>query len=221
VFAHPDDAEVACGGTIASWVRRGARVHIAVVNAGDKGSSAAGDDPVRLAERRRCELEAAAAVLGVPDVHHLGRPDGESENDIRLREDLVRLVRDVKPEVVLCPDPSALFFGDTYVNHRDHRVCGLAVLDAVAPAAASPLYFPLAGPPHAVARLYLSGTLDADTAVDITDVVDIKAKALACHESQVGGAGEWVHDLVAERAEEAGRLAGVRHAETFRMVRLL
>ncbi len=97
----------------------------------------------------------------------LGYPDGESENDLGLRAQLVEMVRRLRPDTVVCPDPTALYFGAGYVNHRDHRICGFAVLDTVAPAAASPLYFPDRGPPHQVQRVYLSGTLNPDTAIDI------------------------------------------------------
>jgi LmbE family N-acetylglucosaminyl deacetylase len=93
---------------------------------------------------------------------------------------------------------------------------GWATIDAVSPAAANPHYFPDAGPAHRVSRLYLSGTLEPDVWVDTTDSIDIKAQAVACHASQVGEPGEWLRAVVRERAEEAGRQAGVRYAEAFR-----
>jgi LmbE family N-acetylglucosaminyl deacetylase len=224
IYAHPDDPEVSCGGTLASWVRDGATVHLAIVNRGEKGAADPGVAPDELAARRATEVADAAAVLGLAGCELLGLPDGESENDLELRARLVAIVRRVRPEVVVCPDPAALYFGDGWVNHRDHRVCGFAVLDAVAPAAASPRYFPDAGPPHQVDAVYLSGTLEPDTAVAISDVLEVKAAALACHRSQLGGlaegTGELVHELVEQRALEAGRALGVRHAETFRVLRL-
>ena len=220
VFAHPDDPEVSCGGTLATWSRAGASVHIAIVNRGDKGSVDPTTDPVALATQRSGEVAAASTLLGAQGVHLFGYPDGESENDLDLRRCLVELVRRLRPEVVICPDPTALFFGDSYVNHRDHRVCGYAVLDAVAPAAASPLYFPDAGAAHQVAALYLAGSLEPDTAVAISDVLDVKVAALACHRSQLEGTGAFVDELVTARAAEAGRRLGLKHAETFRVVRL-
>ena len=220
IFAHPDDPEVSCGGTLATWSRAGAEVHIAIVHRGEKGSHDAATDSDGLAARRGDEVAAAAAVLGARGVHLLGYPDGESENDPRLRRELVALVRRLRPEAVICPDPTALFFGDSYVNHRDHRVCGYAVLDAVAPAAASPLYFPDAGAAHQVAALYLAGSLAPDTAVSITDVLDVKVAALACHRSQLGDTEAFANELVRGRAAEAARGLGLRHAETFRVLRL-
>ncbi|HEX8804533.1 MAG TPA: PIG-L family deacetylase, partial [Acidimicrobiales bacterium] len=148
VYAHPDDPEISCGGALARWSQEGADVRLVVVNAGDKGSHDAATDPADLTRRRAAEVDAAARVLGLAGVDLLGLPDGEVTNDLVLRERLVGLLRAHRPDVVVCPDPTAVFFGDSYVNHRDHREVGWAVVDAVAPAAAGPLYFPQAGPPH-------------------------------------------------------------------------
>jgi LmbE family N-acetylglucosaminyl deacetylase len=185
VYAHPDDPEVACGGTLAHWARGGAEVRLVVVNAGDKGSADAATDPAELTRRRAGEVHAAAGVLGLAGVDLLGVPDGEVTNDLALRERLVALVRRHQPEVVVCPDPTAVFFGESYVNHRDHREVGWATVDAVAPAAGSPLYFPGAGDAHQVTSLLLSGTFTADVWVDVSDAVDAKVEAVACHESRM------------------------------------
>jgi LmbE family N-acetylglucosaminyl deacetylase len=220
VYAHPDDPEVSCGGTLARWVQAGSVAHLVVVNRGEKGSTAAETDIDALAGARAEEVAEAAEVLGLSSVELFGYPDGESENDLTLRGRLVEVVRRLRPDTVVCPDPVALFFGAGYVNHRDHRVCGYAVVDAVAPAAASPLYFPDLGPAHQVHRVFLSGTLQPDTAIDITPVLDLKSKALACHRSQVGEEREWVAELVAQRSADAGRQPGLPHAEVFRVLRL-
>ena len=219
VYAHPDDPEVSCGGTLARWVSAGAEAHVVVVGQGDKGSADAAVDPAQLAERRAGEVAAAARVLGLAGHHLLGVPDGEIANDAALRATLVGLVRRLRPDVVVCPDPTAVFFGRRYFNHRDHREVGWAVLDAVAPAAASPHYFPDAGAPHQVDSVYLSGTLEPDAWVDITDAIDRKAEALLCHETQLGEGGEWLRQVVRQRAEEGGRRAGVAYAEGFRLLR--
>jgi LmbE family N-acetylglucosaminyl deacetylase len=193
---------------------------VVVCAAGDKGSSDPGADGAALAARRAEEAGAAAQLLGLAGHHLLGRPDGEVDNDVGLRGELVALVRRLRPETVLCPDPTATFFGQRYFNHRDHREAGWAALDAVAPAAANPHYFPEAGPAHQVATVYLSGTLEPDAWVDITDAIEAKTEALLRHESQLGEAGEWMRQVVRQRAEEAGRAAGVPFAEAFRVLRL-
>jgi LmbE family N-acetylglucosaminyl deacetylase len=216
IYAHPDDPEVSCGGTLARWAETGTNVEVCVVAAGDKGSLDPDVDPDELTSRRWSEVAAAGAVLGVAQHHRLDYPDGELDDDRELRGMLVALIRRVRPEVVVCPDPTAVFFGQHYANHRDHRVLGWATLDAVSPAAGNPHYFPSAGPAFAPKALYLSGTLEPDVWIDITDTIDVKATALGCHVSQLGATGEWLRSVVRQRAEEGGRRAGVRYAEGFR-----
>jgi LmbE family N-acetylglucosaminyl deacetylase len=220
IYAHPDDPEVSCGGTIARWSAAGTKVAVCICAEGDKGSLDPTVDGVALASVRQGEVKAAGAVLGVTGHHFLGYPDGALEDDAELRHRLVALIRELKPEVVVCPDPTAVFFGQQYANHRDHRVVGWATMDAVTPAAANPHYFPGAGAAHQVATLYLSGTLEPDVWVDITGVVERKAQAVACHASQVGEPGEWLRTVVRQRAEAGGRRAGVQYAEGFRRLLL-
>lgn len=218
VFAHPDDPEVGCGGTLARWAARGAEVHLVIANRGDKGSFDPATDPDALAEHRAEEVARAAAVLGLAAVEHLGIPDGELENDAHLRSRVVEIVRRLQPGALISPDPTAVFFGDSYVNHRDHRQLGWAVLDALVPAA-SPLYLPDAGPAHQVGLVLLSGTLEANAWVEVGDVLDAKVAAVACHESRLGGDPTLVAELLEHRAAEEGRRAGVPHAEAFRRLR--
>ncbi len=220
VYAHPDDPEISAGATIARWAGAGCEVHLLVTTRGDKGSEDPATDPDELAARRRAETEDAAAVLGIASVTHGTRPDGELADDDELRRLICGHVRRLRPDVLLCPDPTAVFFGDTYFNHRDHRITGWAALDAVAPAAGNPHYFPeqlAAGlAPHQVQAVYLSGTLEPNCWVDVTGYLDTKIEALFRHASQLATTGPWFRTFLSERAEEAGRSVGVRHAEAFR-----
>ena len=220
VYAHPDDPDVSCGGTLARWARQGAEVHAVICTRGDKGTTDPDVAPAELAGRRAEEARQAAAVVGLAGQHALGHDDGELVDDVALRRELVALVRDIRPETVLCPDPTAVFFGQEYFNHRDHRVVGFATLDALAPAAALPHYFPEAGPPHRAGTVLLSGTLEPDVWVDISATIDDKVAAVACHRSQFAGDGDWARRAVRLRAEEEGRRAGVAYAEGFRRLRL-
>ena len=179
------------------------------MNAGDKGASDRDVDPVELTRRRAAEVHAAADVLGLAGVDLLGLPDGEVTNDLDLRGRLVALVRRHRPDIVVCPDPTAVFFGDSYVNHRDHREVGWATVDTVAPAAGSPLYFPEAGEAHQVGALLLSGTFAADAWVDVGDAIETKIRAVACHESRMGGDPDLVAELLRARTAETGAEAGV------------
>jgi len=218
VYAHPDDPEVSCAGTLARWVDEGSEVHLVVCAKGDKGSSDPDTDPEVLTVLRAREAGAAAEVLGLTAHENLGLPDGQVDNTLELRAELVGRIRDLRPDVVVSCDPTAVFFGSRYVNHHDHRGVGFAVLDACTPAASSPLYFPERGAPHRVGTVYLSGTLHPDTWVDIASTLDRKVDALRCHRSQVGDDLELVGEVVRRRAASAGAeasWAGSRDAEAY------
>ncbi len=228
IYAHPDDSEVACAGTLARWSRAGCEVTVISAARGEKGQG--GGDCADLAEVRAGESRAAAELVGAVEWATLGLDDGEIDNTSELRGRLVDLIRRTRPDAVVSSDPTAVFFGDSYINHRDHREIGWAVLDAVSPGASNPSYFPSAGSPHRVAELYLSGTLEANTWVDISDTIDVKIAALACHASQltdaleglegVAGSDELVAELVRSRAAAEGRRGGIPLAEGFRRIRL-
>ncbi len=220
IYAHPDDPDVSCGGTLAAWSKAGCEVHILLCTDGGKGSSDPTTDTGDLIVRRAAESAEAADLLGIASLRCLNHPDGELVDDAGLREALVAEVRAFRPEIVLCPDPTAMFFGQDYFNHRDHRITGLAALDAVAPAAALPHYFPGAGPAHQVSMVLMSGTLEPDVWVDISSTVDLKAEAVACHRSQFPDGVEWASTAVRLGAEDAGKQAGVPLAEGFRRLRL-
>lgn len=222
VYAHPDDPEVSCGGALARWAAAGAEVHVAIACRGEKGSQDPTTVPEDLAARRADEVAAAADALGLAGVELLGHPDGDLDVTSSLKAEIVELVRRHRPETVVAPDPTAVFFGDGYVSHADHRAVGWATLDAVAPAAASPLYFRDRGAPHQVHTILLTGTLEPDVWVDISSVVDAKVAALFAHRSQLADdAEEWLADFIRHRAEEEGRKAGVALAESFRRIRLV
>jgi LmbE family N-acetylglucosaminyl deacetylase len=221
IYAHPDDPEISAGGTLARWADAGADVHILITTRGDKGSDDPDADLEALTRLRIEETARAARVLGATP-HHLDHPDGELDDDRALRLELVRWVRELRPEVVCCPDPTAVFFGDGYVNHRDHRMTGWAVLDAVAPAAGNPHYFPELRAEgldvYSVAAIYLSGTLEPTAWIDITATLERKIEALFCHESQLAETGDWFRQWLRDSAELAGRAAGVTYAEAFRRI---
>ncbi len=216
VYAHPDDADVACGGTLARWAKGGAAVHLIICTDGGKGTFDPAVDSASLVTDRAEELRQSSALIGLTGVTNLGYPDGEIDDDETFRGLLVEWVRRLKPDVVCGHDPTAVFFGQSYFNHRDHRIVGTALLDAVAPAAALPLYFPDAGPPHSVSTMLLSGTLEPDEWVDVSDTIEAKVGAVECHRSQFPDSDGWAGEAVRLRAEEAGRQAGVAYAEGFR-----
>jgi LmbE family N-acetylglucosaminyl deacetylase len=227
VYAHPDDPEVACAGTLARWARAGCEVTVVSAARGEKGAGGSG---AALAARRAEESRAAAEIVGAAGWDTLGLDDGEIDNTTDLRARLVEVIRRIRPDVVLTSDPTAVFFGDSYVNHRDHREIGWAVLDAITPGAVNPAYYPGTGEPHQVREVYLSGTLEPNVWVDVAATIDVKVAALACHVSQLidapvglagaAGSDELVAEVVRSRAAADGRRAGLDLAEGFRRLRL-
>ena len=220
VYGHPDDAEISSGGTLARWAAEGAEVHLLVCTKGEKGSQDPDQDPDELARVRADETARAAAVMGFAGQTLLDHLDGELENSNVLRAQIVEHLRRVRPSAVVCPDPTSVFFGDRYYNHSDHRVAGWATLDAVSPAAGNPHYFReqlAAGLQiHQVSDVFLSGTFEPNTWVDVESTLELKIDALFTHASQLVETGEWFRQFLRERAEDAGRQAGVRYAEGFR-----
>jgi LmbE family N-acetylglucosaminyl deacetylase len=224
VYAHPNDPEISAGGTLARWTEAGATVWVLITTRGDKGTTDLAADLDALARRRVEETAQAADVLGIADHFHLDYPDGELPDDQSVRGAIVGYLRRLRPQVVVCPDPTAVFFGDAYFNHRDHRVTGWATLDAVAPAAANPHYFPEhrgeGSDVHRVDAVYLSATLEPNCWVDIGASIERKIDALFCHRSRVGGVGEPFREFLRASAEDAGQAAGLRYAEAFRRITL-
>jgi LmbE family N-acetylglucosaminyl deacetylase len=200
IYAHPDDPEISAGGTLARWADAGAEVHVAVTTRGDKGTNDPEADLDALVEERLRETAAAARVLGIAGHHHLDHPDGEIVDDRPLRLELVRLIRTYQPDVICCPDPTAVFFGDSYVNHRDHRVTGWATLDAASPSAGNAHYFPELRAEgldvHQVRAVYLSGTFEPNVWIDVGLTMERKIEALFCHRSQLVETGDWFRDFL-------------------------
>ncbi|HEX9796040.1 MAG TPA: PIG-L deacetylase family protein [Anaerolineales bacterium] len=188
VLAHPDDPEFFCGGTVARWAQEGRHIVYCLLTRGDKGADEPGVDPADLAQTREAEQRAAARVLGVAQVIFLDYRDGELTVDRDLRRDVVRVVRQVRPDVLITSDPSN-YYG-SFVNHSDHRAAGQAALDAVWPGARSALYYPELYQdeglePHKVREVWIAGAVHPDTVVDITDSYSRKLKALEAHQSQI------------------------------------
>ncbi len=178
--AHPDDVELQAGGTIAAWARDGVHVELACFTAGEKGSHDPASDPAEVAGLRRREAAAAAAVLGVAGVHFLGAVDGELEATMELRMAVARLVRTVRPDVVIGHDPWR-----RWLLHPDHRAAGLLTVDGVV-AARDPLYAPEGLAAHRPHSILLFGTDAPDEVVDIGVMIDTKLAALRAHSSQIG-----------------------------------
>lgn len=224
VLAHPDDPEFFCGGTVARWITEGRRVTYCLLTRGDKGSDVV-IDTHELAQLREKEQRAAAAELGVEEVLFLDFPDGYLTPNIELRRDIVRVIRQVKPDVVVTCDPTNLFPSSRYFNHADHRAAGLATLDAIYPAARSALYFPEllheeGLEPHRVNEVYVAGTQNPDLNVDITDYFDQKIAALRHHHSQLSQRDDLEEGLRERMRDPASPPDSQRYIERFKRIQL-
>jgi LmbE family N-acetylglucosaminyl deacetylase len=214
IAAHPDDAEFGAAGTLAKWTRDGRKVAYVICTGGEKGTSDPTLAPEALKRIREEEQRAAARTLGVQEVVFLGMPDQGLEDTAELRKLIVRLIRAYRPAVVMTSDPYR-----RYIWHRDHRIIGQVVLDAIFPFARDHLAYPdlLAEGllPHKVKEIYFWGTEDINFRSDITETFDLKITALRCHASQMrglptGDPEEWLRRRCREMA--AGESFGLAEA---------
>jgi LmbE family N-acetylglucosaminyl deacetylase len=225
VFAHPDDAEIAAGGTMARWCTEGRAVHLLVLTNGDRGSSDPAQDRAELARTRLEETRSAGKYLGLAGTTIFDVPDGELENTPEIRARVARVVREIRPGIVLSCDPTVWFFGNQYFNHSDHRTAGAIMLDAVFPGAGNPLYFAdqIAEGLEAwnVPEIWLGWTLEPNHHQDVSGHIEAKVAALALHASQVqGNMLGFFEEWLPREAAEAGAKIGVAHAESFRVLNL-
>lgn len=209
IMAHPDDIEFICGATVAKWASEGEEITLVLGTSGDKGS----DDPAysseKLMETREVEQRAAAKVLGAKEVHFLRMRDAELVADLETRKKITRVIRQYKPDAVICQDPTARF-NSSYIQHPDHIAMGEAVLAAVYPSARDRLTFPdllqEGFEPHKVKEVYIAAPGEqVDHFVDVSEHLEKKLEALKAHASQLG---DWdFRDMMMRWARDSAALA--------------
>ncbi|MEO5901667.1 MAG: PIG-L deacetylase family protein [Ilumatobacteraceae bacterium] len=229
VTAHPDDVDFGAAGTVAVLTDAGVAVTYCLVTDGEAGGSDRTVSRTDMAALRRREQTDAAMHVGVTDLVWLGHADGRVEADLALREAISRVIREVRPQVVITQSPQRVL--DRMVgSHPDHLAAGEATLCAVYPDARNPFAFPAlldeeGLEPWSVPEVWLmalGGQGDALTSVDITAQIDRKVKALLSHASQMQDPERMV-GFVRERATVTATESGLAEgtlAETFRVVQI-
>ncbi len=221
VTPHPDDAEWGVAGTVARWTGEGKSVVYVVCTNGDKGTSDINMLPEKLVKIREQEQLDAARLLGVKEVVFMRYPDQGLEDTPEFRKEIVRLIRMYRPEMVVTADPYR-----RYIWHRDHRITGQIVLDAVFPYArdihAYPDLMEKGLQPHKVNKMLFWASDDLNYRSDITATFDIKVAALRCHKSQIND--HTIPDLEQRLRERYSTMAegeDYELAEAFHQVEIL
>lgn len=218
VTPHPDDAEFGAAGTVACLVKEGKEVVYIVCTNGNKGTSDRNMKPEKLAEIREREQKEAAGLLGVREVVFLGYDDQGLEYTPELRKRLVRLIRTYRPETVITVDPHQHYLW----WHRDHRICGQAVMDAIFPYARDQAAYPdllkEGIEPHKVKELLLFNTDKPNYRVDISGTFELKLKALSCHKSQLANFGPELRERLKQWSQEAAKEEEYQMAEAFNRI---
>src|SRR6185503_16894712 len=212
IFSHPDDAEFSAAAAIAALTRRGVQVDYVVTTDGGKGTEDPAVTPEQLAATRIAEQRAAADVLGVGAIVHLGYPDGYLTPSLDLRRDIVRQIRRFRPDLVIAQNPTRRQDGNPFIGHPDHLATGEATLAAVYPAARDRLNFPElideGLEPWKVRQVLVSGVENPNLFLDVSSTFEQGLEALFCHVSQISDQAE-VEAGARERAAERGQMAGM------------
>lgn len=220
VIAHPDDAEFGAAGSVARWTADGKAVVYVLCTSGEKGTSDRTITNDELARIRQQEQRQAAQLLGVKEVVFLGMADQQLEETPEFREEIVRLVRRFRPKIVISSDPYR-----RYLWHRDHRIVGQVVMDALFPYARDHMAYPQmldeGLEPHKVKEVLFFGAEETNYHIDISATFSQKVSALQCHASQVkelniGNLEQWLQ----KRCQRMAEGTSFTLAEAFHRVKL-
>lgn len=216
VGAHPDDAELYAGGTLAAWIAEGAYVALLVLTDGRLGSHDPAVDPVKVAATRNAEAREAADHMGIGEIVFGGYPDGGLRQNLEAATELVAAtIREVRPDIVIGHDPWRM-----YELHPDHRAAGTATCDGLIAARehhAIPSLRQRGLSPHRPEELWLMGSTQPDRFVDIEASMGKKLEALALHRSQFSHLDDWTQKVRTWNSD-IGAERGLRAAEAFHVI---
>src|SRR5438477_12370208 len=220
IYAHPDDAEFALAGTAATWAKAGVEFVYCMITNGASGSQDPDMTRARLREIRLAARPDAARILGVKEVVFLDFEDGYLEPTIDVRRAVARQIRIHRPDVIFTMDPT-MRYGGGYVNHPDHIAAAEVVLRSINPDASTRQMLPELWQsehlePHKPKALFLMAFGEPDTIVDVSEVVNVKIKALLAHKSQID---EDSVDFIKGWMKQAGKKKRYAYAEGFKVLR--
>lgn len=218
VISHPDDGEFGAGPTIAHLTASGARVDYVVTTDGGKGTEDPDMTSEVLSATRMAEQRAAADLLGVSEIVHLGYPDGYLTPSLDLRRDITRQIRHFRPDLVITQNPQRRLDHNPFIGHPDHLATGEATLASVYPAARDHLNFPELWrdeklEPWKVRQVLLTGVEEANLWIDVAETFEIGLQSILAHVSQVDPTS--VEERMRERARIAGEPQGIGLAQAF------
>jgi LmbE family N-acetylglucosaminyl deacetylase len=213
---HADDADVGIGGTIAKLIDNGCEVIYLTLTDDRCGTSDPSVLPEKLVKIRMQEEEEAARILGVKELIWLGYYDSELYPSLELREKIIRVIRERRPEAIFTVDPWLL-----YEAHPDHRATGIMATEA----------FMFSGLPN-VNRKHLDEGLEPyaaesiaffvtprpNTYVDITNYLDKKLEAVRKHKSQFEHAWSFFESYIKYQGRRYGKQINVQYAEAFKVM---
>lgn len=222
VVAHPDDLEYGVASAVARWTAAGTDVRYVLVTRGEAGIATR--PPHEVGPLREREQRASAAVVGVSSVEFLDHADGRVEPGLRLRRDIARVIRAHRPDAIVSINHRESW-GPGSWNHADHRVVGVALLDAVRDAA-NPWMFPELQAEGldawAGARFVaLGGSTQPSHFVDVSATLDRGIASLSEHRLYLEGLGDGAADpdaFLRDGAARAGADVGVPYAVTFEVI---
>ena len=218
IVSHPDDAEFGAAPTIAHLTSAGARVDYVVTTDGSKGTEDPDVAPEQLAAMRMAEQRAAADILGVSEIVHLGYPDGYLMPTLDLRRDITRQIRRYRPDLVITQNPQRRLDHNPYVGHPDHLATGEATLASIYPAARDHLNFPELWrdehlEPWKVRQVLLTGVEEPNLWIDVYGTFELGLRSILAHVSQVDP--DDVQERMRERARTIGEPQGIGMAQAF------
>lgn len=224
ILAHPDDPEFFCGATLAKWISEGHQISYLLLTRGEKGinerfNPGSVEEIIKI---RKQEQANAANILGIHRIIYLDEPDGYLVSSLYIRRKVVKIIREVRPDIIVTCDPTNYYLRDTYINHPDHRAAGQIVVDSVFPAVQNLAFYPdliikdnLF--PHKVKEIWLSLPFKPNFTIDITKFWPQKLEALHAHVSQIGEPNEF--DLrMLNRRVKGSSLKKPRFEEAFHRI---